>query len=130
TLDPRWQLAGAGATVAPSSAGVRLAPGASKIAALLQLAPDGAVSVTVRVALPLDTGKDVQVGLVLLLDDADWVTLLADGSGQVALCATAWQTATPCLSLKLTNGAIQSGVWLRLDRQDASVGASASVDGV
>src|SRR5262249_49622155 len=106
-----------------SPAGLQLAPGATKTYALLQLASEGAVSVTVRIALPSSTGEDVQAGVVLLLDDDDWVTLLADSSGRVALCASAWQTAASCLSLRLAKRAIKCGVCLSRERQDTSVGA-------
>ncbi|HEX8036575.1 MAG TPA: hypothetical protein VF510_22145, partial [Ktedonobacterales bacterium] len=68
-------------------------------------------------------------GLVLYLDDGDWVMVLLDGSGHVSLCPAAWQVASPCQTKQVTAAATHQGVWLRVIRQTTAFSGSFSLDG-
>lgn len=129
TLDSRWQTVGANMRVTTSADGARLTPAASSMAALLQSAQPGDAQLTVRLVLPARTSADVKAGLVLYLDDGDWVMLLLDGAGHVSLCPAAWQMTFPCQTTQVKASATQQGVWLQLVRQDAAFRGAFSLDG-
>lgn len=129
TLDSRWQIVGANTHITSSADGTRLTPAGGSMAALLQSAQSGDAQVTVRLVMPDRTSGDVKAGLVLYLDDGDWVMLLLDGAGHVSLCPAAWQVTFPCQTKQVTATAAHQGVWLRIVRQSMTFGGSFSLDG-
>ncbi|MGZ3664255.1 MAG: CHAP domain-containing protein, partial [Ktedonobacterales bacterium] len=128
-LDSRWQLTGTNARVTTSANGTRLTPASGSMAALLQSAQTGDAQLTVRLVMPAHTSGDVKAGLVLYLDDGDWVMVLLDGSGHVSLCPAAWQVAFPCQTKQVTAAATYQGIWLRVIRQSTAFTGSFSLDG-
>lgn len=128
-LDNRWQTTGSNARVTTSPNGTRITPTTGSMAALLQSAQTGDAQLTVRLAMPAHTSGDVKAGLVLYLDDGDWVMLLLDGSGHVSMCPAAWQVAFPCQTKQVTTTATQQGLWLRVIRQSTAFSGSFSLDG-
>ena len=128
-LDGRWQTVGSGMKVTTSTAGARLTSTTGSMAALLQSAQIGDTQMTVRLAMPAHASGDVKAGLMLYLDDGDWVMLLLDGTGRVSLCPAAWQKAFPCQTKQVTAKAMQSGIWLRITRQNMAFSGTFSADG-
>ncbi len=92
-IDPRWALSGAHARFEPSRSGLRLLPSSDGIGALLQTADGGESALSVYVMLPAKASG--RAGLVLYTDDNDWLTVLADPSGHISLCARAWADVGP-----------------------------------
>ncbi len=129
TLDDRWQTAGANLRVTTSADGTRLTPATGSMAALLQSAQAGDAQMTVRLAMPAGASGDVKAGLMLYLDDGDWVMLLLDGAGHVSLCPAVWQVASPCQIKQVTASATQQGLYLRIVRQGTAFSGSFSLDG-
>lgn len=128
-LDDRWQTAGANMRVTTAADGTRLTPTTGSMAALLQSAQTGDAQMTVRLAMPARASSDVKAGLVLYLDDGDWVMLLLDGVGHVSLCPAAWQVAFPCQTKPVNAIAMQQGLYLRIVRQGTAFSGSFSLDG-
>ncbi|HEX6544021.1 MAG TPA: CHAP domain-containing protein [Ktedonobacterales bacterium] len=125
-LDSRWTRLDASARVSSGGDGLVLIPGAHGVGALMQAAASGDGSLTVRVASPRTLPASGNVGLVLYQDDGDWLTLMVDRAGTVRLCPMMQQSATPCLSGKVS---AKSPVWLRLQRNGSTFIALVSGDG-
>lgn len=131
-LDPRWLMVGevtAGAVVGGGA--LALSPLASPNRTLLvQGALSGDLTLTARVLLPAGADATLRAGLILYLDDADWLTLGVTRAGDVSFCALTWGQAAPCPHFQLPRGAdLTRGVLLRLVRQQATFSAMASLDG-
>ncbi|HEV8194033.1 MAG TPA: hypothetical protein VGP82_21510, partial [Ktedonobacterales bacterium] len=129
TIDGRWQLRTLQAQSTARQDGVRLVPNAHGVASLTQAALPGDATLTVTISAFETLASGAHAGLVLYLDDADWMTLTVDGGGTVALCAMAWQQAVPCISQKHGAGAKDRSVWLRVLRTGDTYTAMASTDG-
>lgn len=130
-LDPRWLVQGAPTSGAVSGGGVvALMPAAAPVRTLLvQGAPAGDLTLTARVWLPADPRTAPRAGLILYLDDANWLTLGVTPTGGVSLCALAWGEAAPCQQAPLPPGAdLAHGVLLRLARQQSTFTGSVSAD--
>ncbi len=130
TLSAEWSPHGAGAETRASASGVDLVPGGAGVAALLQSAAPGNVAISVQLALPARLGPDVKSGLVLYLDDGDWITLLVDGSGQAALCAMSAQKAAPCTPMPTLLSPSTRTLWLRIERRGTLYSGATSLDGM
>ncbi|MEO7002480.1 MAG: CHAP domain-containing protein [Ktedonobacterales bacterium] len=130
--DSRWQMTDASARVTTSANGLTLTPNRQGIAALLQAGQPAPGALTVHLTLPQHVmANGASAGLVLYLDDGDWLTLLVGQGGEVQLCAMAWQQPTYCARQKLTVAA-GGQVYLRLTRTPtlpATFAATASGDG-
>lgn len=128
-LDGRWYLAGTGATASPSTHGVRLAAHSGGVAALLQSASPGDGAVQVQVTLPQSGASAAVGGLVLYLDGSDWLTVTVNGTGRLALCATARQTTAPCQTASLKQLSASRSLWLRVTRASGYYTGAYSTDG-
>lgn len=129
SLDARWTLVGPQAQARASGLGLALtAPGGE--AALLQSVPSGDdLALTVTLKLPAHPSPSFRAGLLLYLDDGDWLTLLAQ-RGQVALCGAAWGQTTPCVMQVLSaSDAARHGVTLQLTRDANGYTGHVSLDG-
>ncbi|HEX6800547.1 MAG TPA: CHAP domain-containing protein [Ktedonobacterales bacterium] len=129
SLDARWTLVGPQARPLASDHGLTLtAPGGE--AALLQSVPTGDhLTLAVTVTLPAHPSSDFRAGLLLYLDDGDWLTLAVQ-RGQVALCGSAWGQAAPCVTQKLSvPSGSGTGVTLRLTRDANGYSGQVSLDG-
>lgn len=129
TVDGRWQLQTPGAKANAASDGLRLVPNSQGVASLTQGAPQGDATVTVKISAFDTLANGAHAGLVLYLDDTDWMTLTVDGGGGVALCAMAWQQAVPCASQDHVATEKDNVLWLRVSRTGDTFTALASADG-
>jgi hypothetical protein len=121
SLDPRWQLAGTGASAAADLDGALLTPGVGGVAALMQLAAQDATSLTVRVTFPQGASDTTQAGLVLYLDSGDWATLTVNGAGAGTLCRMAAPAGVACQTAKIGRDSVRRGVTLRFEFTPAVV---------
>lgn len=125
-IDPRWVQIGVNARNAAGSSGVRLQPASSGVAALLQSADAGDFTLATYVSIPAHfSGK---AGLIVYLDDNDWLMLLVDHTGHVSLCGMAWQSASPCATISVKATAVTHGLWLQLARQGNVFTGAVSLD--
>ncbi len=130
TIDGRWQLRTPKAQANAKADGLRLVPNTQGVASLTQGAMSGDATLTVTISSVNTLASGAHAGLVLYLDDADWMTLTVDDGGTVALCAMAWQQAVPCVSQGHVVGAKARSVWLRVLRTEDTFTAMASTDGI
>jgi surface antigen len=131
-LDSRWLLVGAAdAARAERGGGVALAPApAPGRTMLLQGAPAGDLQITGRVALPAAAPASTQAGLLLYLDDGNWLALGVSRSGAAAFCPVAWDHAMPCQTLALPRAfSVSQGVYLRFERYGNIFSGLVSADG-
>ncbi len=128
SLDARWTIEGPQAQALPSGQGLVLTAPRGE-AALLQSVPSGdnlVLAVTVR--LPAHPSPSFSAGLLLYLDDGDWLTLLIQ-RGQIALCGSAWGQTTPCVTQALSaSDTAGHGVTLRLTRDANGYSGQVSLD--
>ncbi|HLZ23159.1 MAG TPA: CHAP domain-containing protein [Ktedonobacterales bacterium] len=127
SANPGWVAIGDGTTATDSTAGLRLVPGSSGSAALLQGALPGDASATVRVSLP-NAGSGVHAGLMLYLDGGSWLTLAIGQDKRVVLCVETQAKALPCVSRTAMLPASARFVWLRVTRQAATFTGAYSAD--
>jgi hypothetical protein len=127
-VDTGWSQLGAGAKAWPGGSGLSLVPGPAGVAALLQQAAPGDTALTVQLALPTHRDRAAKAGLVLYLDDGDWLTLVFDGSGQATMCVTAGQQTAPCTPMPVALTA-NATLWLRVERRGELYSGETSVDG-
>ncbi|HEU5440006.1 MAG TPA: CHAP domain-containing protein [Ktedonobacterales bacterium] len=126
-IDARWNRVGTRAQVHEDQHGVALAA-QDGAAVLLQNAPEGNGTTSVTVTLPAHPAAGMKAGLVLYLDDGDWLTLTVDRDGQVGLCGASWNQATPCVYQQVRLGGNHT-ITLRVVRTDAGFEGQASLDG-
>jgi hypothetical protein len=124
-----WSQLGAGAKARPGGSGLSLVPGQAGVAALLQQAAPGDTALTVQLAIPTHLDRATKAGLVLYLDDGDWLTLVFDGSGQASMCVTAGQAAAPCTPMPVVLSAKTTTLWLRVERRGELYSGETSIDG-
>jgi hypothetical protein len=129
SLDGRWQLRTPKAQANSRSDGLRLVPNEHGVASLTQGAAPGDTTLTVTISQPILLANGGHAGLVLYLDDADWMTLTVDSKGAVMLCAMAWDQAVPCTAQSKVVGTKDRAVWLRVLRTSGTFTGMASTDG-
>jgi regulation of enolase protein 1 (concanavalin A-like superfamily) len=131
TLDSRWLPLDVPSAARIASGTLSLPPAVSPDRAeLLQTAPGGDFALTARVALPAGQRSDVRAGLILYLDDADWLTLAVDPTGVATLCPVAWNEPAACLASTPIAGATTSrGVLLKLTRTGDTFTGQVSTNG-
>jgi hypothetical protein len=128
-LNAHWYMEGDNAQARPGSNGVQLSA-TGGTAALIQGAPMGDATVTAQVAMPAHAGAGTHAGLVLYLDEGDWLTLLVDGRGHVAFCGAALQQALPCASAAISGHPASGTIGLQITRTSDTYSAEMSADGV
>jgi regulation of enolase protein 1 (concanavalin A-like superfamily) len=128
SVDARWYLVGSGAKAISSHAGVRLMSTQDE-AALLQSAPAGDATVSTTITMTPDAAASTQAGLVLYLDDGDWITLLTNRKGTVSFCAELAYQTSPCFTQAASNGTSPHSITVRISRTSANFTGSFSVDG-
>ena len=126
-LDSRWTRSDATTRASLDANGLALIPGAHGVAALMQAASEGDMTLTAQVARPDTLHGEGSVGLVLYEDDGDWLTLMVDHTGKVSLCPMAQQEAVTCMTGKAV---ANTAVWLRIARSASTFTALVSADGV
>lgn len=127
-VDARWNLLGSRAQTHEGQRGLAVAA-QDGAATLLQNAPEGNATLSVTVTLPAHPASRMQAGLVLYLDDGDWLTLTLDRDGQVGLCGASWSQAAPCIYQQMRLGSDRA-ITLRVVRTDAGFEGQASLAGV
>jgi regulation of enolase protein 1 (concanavalin A-like superfamily) len=128
SLDSRWTRSDGRARTILDGKGLMLAPGASGMAALMQAAAPGDVTLTVQVNRPGTLHDKATVGLALYQDDGDWLTVSVDRTGAVRLCAMLRQATQPCV-VGETKANPNATVWLRVQRSGSVFTAQWSGDG-
>jgi hypothetical protein len=126
SLDARWTLVGPHAQTRGSSGGLALTAPAGAAALLQSVPPGDTLMLGVTVTLPPHPTATLSAGLLLYLDDGDWLTLALQ-RGQVALCGVAWGETTPCVTQALK--APMRTIALRLSRDTDGYTAAFSLDG-
>ncbi len=131
TLDQRWLPLDVPATPHIVSGTLSLASAVSPDRAeLLQTAPSGDFTLTTRLVLPAGQQSSVRAGIMLYLDEADWLTLSVDHSGVASLCPIAWNQPIPCLSsIPLFGATTSHGLLLKLTRSGDTFTGLASANG-
>ena len=127
-LDPRWSATSSGVAPRMTASGLQLATGGGKSGALLQSAAPGDTALEVRVALPSDTSTSQRFGLVLYLDDSNWMTLTLDSKGNTSYCVMVAGNAVPCMTQRVDVGPSSRVLWLQLARSGDTYSALASPD--
>jgi hypothetical protein len=131
TLDPRWLLEASSNGARLSAGGVALEPAAAPgRTLLLEGAPAGDLQMTVQVTLPAFAAGTTQAGVVLYLDDGDWLSLGVGRSGGASFCPVAWGKTFPCQSIPVPGAALAHGVYLRVERYGSVFTGLVSADGV
>jgi hypothetical protein len=132
TLDAGWSLRGEQASARPTTQGVALVPGSVGVASLLQPAATGDMSLTVALALPAHLDRGVSAGLILYLDDGDWITLTLSGSNpiQATMCEMSAEKSVPCAQMPVQLAPTTRALWLRLQRRGQLYSSATSLDGV
>ena len=128
SLDSRWTRSDGRAHASLDGKGLTLAPGASGVAALMQAAAPGDVTLAVQVNRPGILSDKANVGLALYQDDGDWLTVAVDRTGTVQLCAMLRQAAQPCAVSKVKANP-NATIWLRVQRSGSAFTAEWSGDG-
>lgn len=131
-LDPRWLAVRASAYPTVTDGSVSLAPSSSDIGSLLlQSAPAGDFSATTSLTLPVAAPASLQAGMIVYLDDGDWLTLGIDRTGTMTFCPVVWGHAYDCQSATLGAGDVAGrALHLQLTRAGDTFQGALSLDGV
>jgi hypothetical protein len=90
------------------------------------------MSLAVKLALPAHLDRGVSTGLILYLDDGDWITLTLSGSNplQATMCEMSAEKSVPCAQMPVQVAPTTRTLWLRLQRRGQLYSGATSLDGV
>ena len=128
SLDAHWTQAGTHLSSHMTPNGVQLLVGANGAGALLQSASPGDAAVEARITLPSDVAGAQRAGLVIYLDDSDWITLTVDAQGHASFCVAAAGVSAPCMTRQITLTKTSRVVWAQLARSEDTYSGLVSPD--
>ena len=128
SLDDRWNHMGSGFSAQESSGGLRLTSSAGSAGALLQSAAPSDTAIEVRVTPSSGNNSTQRAGLMVYLDDGDWMTLTVDAQGHASYCVVVAGSANPCSTIQIGSHGASRVVWLQIARSDATYSALVSPD--
>lgn len=128
SLDDRWTQTGSGLSARMASGGLQLSTADGSAGALLQSAAPGNVALEVRVTLPSANNSTQRAGLIMYLDDGDWMTLALNAQGRASYCVVVAGRAIPCATAQIGSHGAPHVVWLQIARAGDTYTALASPD--